>query len=44
MDNALLSAEAWGSPLSIGLFLVCIGVFMLCLGGFIWLLGHTPKK
>ncbi len=31
MIEALLQPSAWGSPLGIGVFLVCLGVFLYLL-------------
>ncbi|MFP4403655.1 MAG: hypothetical protein ACLFPJ_04855 [Candidatus Woesearchaeota archaeon] len=31
MLEALLSPEAWGSPLGVGIFLMCLGVFIYLL-------------
>jgi uncharacterized membrane protein len=44
MSHAFTSSVAWGNPLALGLFLVCIGVFMLCLGGFIYLVSQVEQK
>ncbi|AKG54069.1 hypothetical protein DGWBC_1431 [Dehalogenimonas sp. WBC-2] len=41
MDNVLILG--WGTPIGIGIFLLCLGGFMLCLGGFIYLLAKAQK-
>ena len=41
MIEALLSPMGWGSPVQMGIFLVCIGILMVCLGAFIWLLSKA---
>lgn len=37
MFEALLSPAAWGSPLGVGIFLICLGLF-------IYLLSLADKK
>lgn len=43
MNLALISSAGWGSPVSLGIFLVCLGIFLLSLGGFLWLISHSKK-
>lgn len=44
MVEVFLSPAGWGSPLVLGLFLVCLGIFMVCLGAFMLLATKASAK
>ena len=41
MDYTLILG--WGTPVGIGIFLLCLGISMLCLGGFICFVTKSQK-
>lgn len=43
MVSTLFSPAGWGSPLGIGLFLVCVGLLMICLGVFILIVAKAQR-
>jgi hypothetical protein len=42
MDNMLILG--WGSPIGIGILMLCLGIFMVCLGGMVYLVTKTQRK